>query len=199
MTILWTAMMLTALWGANLAPAVLHVTAPSRQSAEINKSNWEQDPRIIAIREIVSATNAALTSGALKTEQRKYESCPDFEALFILRRIARDAKGGVPWYADYSEAQEDSRDFQYYYDSAGRLRFVYVIARSGNGTRELLRIYFDEAGQRIWKMDELQKGTGCPGCFLRYDKSDKGLVFEPGKAFANDKGCKEMKGDPGKK
>jgi hypothetical protein len=70
------------------------------------------------------------------------------------------------------------------------------MARSANGTREELHIYFDENGKRLWKTDKLLKGQGCPGCFSAYYDSDKALAFDPAKDFANDEGCKEIKPNP---
>jgi hypothetical protein len=78
---------------------------------------------------------------------------------------------------------------------AGRLRFVLAVARSANGTREQLRIYFDEAGKRLWKTDKLLKGLGCPGCFSAYYDSDERLAFDPAKDFAIVAGCHEAKPD----
>jgi hypothetical protein len=180
-------LVLTLACGVLAAPSIL-----ARQNTGINKTNWEQDPRILAIREVVSATNAGLKSGELKTSQRKLEYCDD-GGLYTLRRIAHDAKGGVPWYANYGEGQDASWDFQYYYDRAGRLRFVYALARSTNGTREQMRVYFDEAGKRVWKADDMLKGPGCPGCFSGYSDTDKKFVYEPAKEFATLGNCQEIK------
>lgn len=167
-------------------------SARSRQGTGITKANWEESPKIIAIRKIVSATNAELKSGAFKTSERKLEYCDD-GGLFTRRRIAHDLRGGIPWYANYGEGQDASWDFQYYYDGSGRLRFVYAIARSTNGTRERLRIYFDETGKRVWKTDDLLKGTGCPGCFSAYGDSDEKFAFDPAKQFLTLGNCQEIK------
>ena len=146
----------------------------------------------MAIRRIVGSINADLKGRVFKISEQRLQHCDD-DQFFNVRRIARDSKGAAPWYEHYSEGQDASWDFQYYYDSAGKLRFVFAIARSTNGTREQLRIFFDEAGKRIWKNDKLLKGTGCPGCFSGYPDSDKGLAFDPAKDFANAKGCEEIK------
>jgi hypothetical protein len=83
--------------------------------------------------------------------------------------------------------------FNIIYDHAGRLRFVFAMACSTNGTREQLRIYFDEAGKRLWKNDKFLRGPGCPACFSAYYDSDKALAFDPAKDFANEEGCEEIK------
>ena len=165
------------------------------QGAEaITEKNWRQHPKITAIRRIVSSVKAGLKKGTFKTSERAFDYCDDQH--FTSRRIARDAKGNVAWYEDYSEGEDASWDFFYYYDHAGRLRFVFAVARAANGTREQLRIYLDETGKRVWKTDKLLKGMGCPGCFSAYSDSDAALAFDPAKAFAKDDGCKEIKPTP---
>jgi hypothetical protein len=185
-----------ALFGTVLAfPSSGLRTIPAQpaapQKSEVTKSNWQQNPEIIAIREIVAATDAALKSHAFKTSERRFEYCND--AQLTVTRTAHDSKGAVPWYENYSEGQDASWDFHYYYDSAARLRFVSATARSTNGTRELLRIYFDESGKRLRKTDKLLAGTGCPGCFSAYANSDEILVFDPAKDIFSGDGCKEIK------
>jgi hypothetical protein len=162
-----------------------------QRTEEITEANWQRHPKITAIRNIVRSVNAGLRKGTYKTARREFESCPN--QYFTLRRIARDAKGVVAWYEEYFEYEDGSYDFHAYYDHAGRLRFVLVFARAANGTREQLRIYFDETGKRLWKIDKLLKGWGCPGCFSSYTDSDEGLAFDPAKEFKNDTGCKEIK------
>ncbi len=164
------------------------------QETEITEANWQRHPKIRAIRRIVSSVNAGLKKGTFKTAQRKFECGTGLE----VRRIARTSKGVAVWYEDYSEGQDASWDFHHYYDPAGRLRFVFAFARSANGTREQLRIYFDEAGKRLWKTDKLLKGRGCPGCFSGYSDSDEGLTFDPNKELANkaEEGRKEIKPPP---
>jgi hypothetical protein len=143
----------------------------------------------------VSPIDDGLKKHAFKTSQRSFKHCEN-DQFFTVRRIARDSKGAVRWYERYSEGQDASWDFQHYYDSAGRLRFVFAMARAANGTREQLRIYFDETGKRLWKNDKVLKGSGCPGCFSGYSDSDKGLAFDPAKEFANNEGCEQIKPNP---
>jgi hypothetical protein len=164
------------------------------QKTAITAANWRQNPEIIAINKIVAATDAGLKNHNFKTSERRLEYCGN--AQLTVRKIAQDSKGAVPWYENYMEGQDESWDFHYYYDDASHLRFVSALARSANGTREQLRIYFDENGKRLWKTDKLLKGEGCPGCFSAYYDSDKALVFDPNKDFANEEGCKEIKTPP---
>ena len=186
---IWSALLLIAVWGAGAFPA-----AGFGQATEITEANWQRNPQIMAIRGIVGPINAGLKSGAYKTSEREFKNCEN--AFLLVRRIVRDSAGAIAWYENYSEGEDATWDFQYYYDRAGRLRFVFAMARSTNGTREQLRIYFDETGKRLWKNDKFLKGLGCPGCFSAYYDSDKALAFDPGKDFANDEGCEETKANP---
>lgn len=202
-------LMLIGLWGApGLTPHLLPASAwrqlsdepkttGETQKPEITEATWLNHPKIQAIRRIVKTTQSGLKRNIFKTSERKFESCQD--QFFTLRRIARDSKGVAAWYEDYSEGQDASWDFHYYYDRNGRLRFVFASARSANGTREQLRIYFDETGKRLWQTDKLLNGPGCPGCFSAYTDSDEALAFDPAKAFANDEGCKEMEPKSGRR
>ena len=183
---IWSALLLIAFWGAGAFPA-----AGFGQGGEITEANWQRNPQIMAIRGIVGPINAGLKGHAYKTSERQFKYCEN--AFLLVRRIARDSAGAVAWYENYFEGEDGSWDFQYYYDRAGRLRFVFAMARSTNGTREQLRIYFDDAGKRIWKNDKFLKGPGCPACFSAYYDSDKALKFEPAKDFANEEGCEEIK------
>ena len=161
------------------------------QSTSVTERNWQKHPKINAVRNVVSSVNSGLKKHWLKTTERKYESCGD--QYFTARRIGRDAKGVARWYRDYSEGEDASFEFNYYYDANGKLRFVFATVRAGNGTREQLRIYFDETAHRIWKSHKSLAGPGCPGCFYSYLDSDDALVFAPDKAFADDSGCKPLK------
>ena len=191
-------------WGAAAfvpaaMPAIQAPVAPQQktepmaatQETQLTESNWQQSPQILAIRAIVAPINAGLKTRAYKISERGFKNCEN--AFLVVKRIAKDSKGAPAWYENYSEGEDASWDFQYYYDQSGHLRFVFAIARSPNGTREQLRIYFDENGKRLWKTDKLLKGEGCPGCFSAYTDSDKALVFNPTDDFANKEGCEEVK------
>jgi hypothetical protein len=193
-----TALFLATLWAVVAFPSSSPRTIPAQpaapQKSEISKSNWEQNPQIVEIRKIVAATDAALKNKAFKTSERRFEYCGN--AQLTVTRTAHDSNGAVPWYENYSEGQDASWDFHYYYDGASHLRYVSATARSTNGTRELLHIYLDESGKRLWKTDKLLAGTGCPGCFSAYANTDEKLVFDPAKDIATGEGCNEITANP---
>ena len=169
---------------ANLRPS-RNITAQSKD--EINDKNWQNNPRIISIRKIVNSDNAEVRNGTFKTEHRICE-----EGWFSRLRIARDSKGTVRWYQHYQEGEDSSWDDNYYYDDAGRLRFVLMTSYAINGTREQHRAYFDESGRLIYHGRRLLKGVGYFGPPV---EDLKELVhMDPKKDFAEQaQGCKEVK------
>ena len=160
------------------------------QGTEVTAANWRRHPKISAIRNVIRSVNASLKRGRYRTEQREYSTCQDH--YFTRRMIARDAKGTAAWYRDYFTYEDGGYEFNYYYDPAGRLRFVLAYGGVANGTKEEHRIYFDETGKRIWEENRRVKGPGCPGCFPDPYPDDQ-LAFDAAKAFANDEGCEEIK------
>jgi hypothetical protein len=163
----------------------LRVTTQSE--AEINDKNWQSHPKILAIRKIVNSANAEVKSGAYKTEHRICE-----EGWFSRLRIARDAKGTVRWYQHYQEGEDSSWDDNYYYDDAGRLRFVLMTSYAINETREQHRAYFDEGGRLIYHGRRLLKGPGYFGPPV--EDLEKLVQMNPKKDFAEAaQGCKEVK------
>ena len=201
------ALLLVALWGSSLPSLsavrksavvsldnanVAAAHALGQKSEAITGKNWRQHPNIVAIRKIVSAVDAGLQQGSFKISQRKFE-CGGGP---LLRRIARDAKGGVAWYEDYGygESGDASRDDHYYYDHSGHLRFVLIIIAAVNGSRQQLRAYFDESGKFLKQTYRDVKG---PGYF--YPTNVEELVKkDPAREFASDaeEGCKEIKPRP---
>jgi len=163
----------------------LDTTAQSKD--EIHHNNWQNNSKIVAIRKIVNSANAKVRNGAFKTEHRICE-----EGWFSRLRIARDSKGTVRWYQHYQEGEDSSWDNNYYYDDAGRLRFVLMTSYAANGTREQHRAYFDESSRLIYHGRRLLKGSGYFGPSV---EDLKELVQrDPKKDFAEaTQGCKEVK------
>ena len=177
-----TAMRTRVLAGPRLSPDTTH-----QSEDEINDRNWQKNSKIIAIRKIVNSESAEVRNGTFKTEHRICE-----QGWFSRLRIARDSKGAVRWYQHYQEGEDSSWDDNYYYDEAGRLRFVLMTSYAANGTREQHRTYFDESGRLIYHGRRLLKG---PGYFGPPVEDLKELVkMDPQKDFAEaTQGCKEVK------
>jgi hypothetical protein len=177
----------TAMRTRVLAGPRLSLNTTEQSEDEINDKNWQTNSKIVAIRKIVNSNNAEVRSGTFKTEHRICE-----EGWFSRLRIARDSKGTVRWYQHYQEGEDSSWDDNYYYDDAGRLRFVLMTSYAINGTREQHRAYFDESGRLIYHGRRLLKGTGYFGPPV---EDLKELVkMDPKKDFAEaTQGCKEVK------
>ena len=159
----------------------------AQSEAEISDKNWQNNPRIIAIRKMVNSATIEIRKGTLKTEHRVCE-----EGWFSRLRIARGANGTVRWYQHYQEGEDSSWDDNYYYDDAGRLRFVLMTSYAINGTREQHRAYFDENGALIYHGRRLLKGTGYFGPSV--EDLQKLVQMDPKKDFAEEtQGCKEVK------
>lgn len=176
-------------------PAIGTVAPPSQSSRDqsenggevISDKNWQKHPKIIAIRRIVDADNAGVRNAAFKTEHRVCEI-----DWFRRLRIARDSRGIVRWYQNYGEGEDSSRDYNYYYDDAARLRFVLMTTYAANGTREQHRAYFDDSGSLIYHGRRLLKGPGYFG--PQVDDLKKLVQMDPEKDFAEaGQGCKEIK------
>ncbi len=163
----------------------LDITAQSED--EIKDKNWQNNPKIVAIRKLVNSANTEVRKGAFKTEHRICE-----EGWFSRLRIARDSKGTVRWYQHYQEGEDSSWDDNYYYDDAGRLRFVVMTSYAANGTRQQHRAYFDESSRLIYHGRRLLKGPGYFG--PQVEELEKLAQMDPKKDFAEaTQGCKEVK------
>lgn len=164
-------------------------TLQAQDADEITEANWRQHPKIKAIQKIVSSVNAGLKKGTFKTAQRKLQ-CEEVP-YFTLKRIARDSKGAVAWYENYSEGEDSSWDHQQYYDEAGRLRFALILVYAANGSREQHRVYFDETGKLIRQSRKTVKGPGyfAPNNLEELPKEDPAKEFEN----APNEGCTEIK------
>ena len=175
----------------NHSASLLPSREPHILQTKITEANWRSHAQIKAVDRLVKSVDLGLKNHSFKSASRDLD-CGDWTTV---KRIARDSSRTIRWYDDYSAGQDSSTDVRHYYDAGGRLRFVIAFARSANGTREQLRLYFDESGKRIWQ-NRILKGMGCPGCLSAYRDSDEAIAFNPKKAFSGDQGCKEIKVKP---
>jgi len=161
-------------------------TAVNQPPQKVTEKNWQQHPKIVAIRSIVAEVDTGLKKGTFKVSQREFDSCWNGDSR---RRIAHDAKGVVRYYETYGVGEESDRTFKKYYDTFGHLRFVYIIDRwSGIMTA---RIYFDENSKRLWLSYKRVKGTPHPGTFGPYD-DDEVFLKSPDDNFKSPSDCREI-------
>ncbi|MDX6383549.1 MAG: hypothetical protein QOK48_1122 [Blastocatellia bacterium] len=179
---------ISLLIGVEVSPK-LHAAAQAPQDAPITKANWNQHPKIKAVRAIVAAVDAGVSRKTLKVSVRKFEYCEPYEDT--LRRKAVDAKGRVRMYEKQGGSDDSSLTTKHFYDEAGRLRFVFITGGATNGSQLEQRIYFDEAGQRIWEEHKYVKGPGYT--FPEVWPDDQLQLKDPAGAYAARSPCPETK------
>lgn len=155
----------------------------------ITSANWQQHPKIRAVRSVVESVNDGLKKGALKISLRKFEYCEPYEDTF--RKMAKDAKGLIRRYEKQGGSDDSSLTWVHYYDEAARLRFVFISGGAVNGSRLEHRIYFDETGKRIWEEHKYVKGPGYT--FPEVWPDEQLQKSDPAKAFLAASPCPEIK------
>lgn len=144
----------------------------------INKTNWLNHPKIQEIRDIYNQIESRITNNTLVKSEKSMES--EEPSVSISKIIYVDNLGTIRKYIEETGSDDSALTSNYYYDHAGRLRFVFIKGEAVNGSQLEHRIYFDTRGKRIW---EIQKYlTAIHYTFPSiWPKED--LVFKPQQAF----------------
>lgn len=172
---------------------LLHFDQASQAApAELTAANWRQHPQIKAVRSIVETINAESGRGAYKTTERKFAYCESYEDT--LRKLTVDGKGIARRYETQGGSDDSSITTEHYYDSRGNLRFVYITGGAVNGSVLEHRIYFDEAGKRIWEEHKYVKGPGYS--FPEVWPDERIQKADPAKAFAATSPCPAERSKP---
>jgi hypothetical protein len=160
----------------------------SSSGGALTKETWQQDVRIKAIEAMVQGVNAGMGSGAIATAKRVFEYCQPYG--IVERVIAKDTSGRVWMYEERGGSDNSDRRIKRYYAEKGQLRFVLVTDNVRGGGELVQRVYFDEAGKRLWVDNKV---TGAPENAVPSNYPDDILVIEnPGKAFTAPSPCKEI-------
>jgi hypothetical protein len=147
-----------------------------------------KDARIKTIEELVQGVNAGITEGKISTAQRGFEYCQPYG--IVGRYIARDASDRVRMYEERGGSDNSDRRIRRYYTEAGQLRFVAIHDKARGGGELEQKVYFDEAGKRLWVDNKV---IGAPEDNFPSNYPDDVLVIEkPDKAFAAPSPCKEI-------
>ncbi len=91
-----------------------------------------------------------------------------------------DNLGTVRKYIEAAGSEDSALTSNYYYDHAGRLRFVFITGGAINGSQLEHRIYFDTRGKRIW---EIQKYLTDIHYTFPSIWPKKDFIFEPQQVF----------------
>jgi hypothetical protein len=176
---------------ARSATLAAHLRKAQERGArdELTQANWQQHPKIKAIRAIVQTVKTGLDSKAFKVQTREFEYCEPYEDA--LRSIARDARGRVRYYERQGGSEDSALKWQHYYDEAGRLRFVFITGGATNGAELEHRIYFDEQGKRIWEEHKYTKGPGYT--FPEIWPAEQLQLRDAAAAFAAKSSCPEKR------
>lgn len=135
--------------------AALLVAAPT--SAQVKRNASLTHPDIVAVRDIYREVERGIAGSQFRGEKRSVEGCNPFGDD---RTIFSDANGTVRKYVWEAGSSDSALVIRQYYDSAGRMRFVFVSAGAVNGSELEHRIYFGENGTRLRETRELKAGPG---------------------------------------
>jgi hypothetical protein len=158
-------------------------------SDEITKANWQQHPKIKAIRAMVQTVKNGMSRKSFTVKKRAFEYCEPYEDTE--RMIATDSRGRTRFYQNAGGSDDSSLKWEHYYDEAGRLRFVFITGGAVNGSELEHRIYFDEAGKRIWEEHTYKKGPGYT--FPEVWPDEQLQISDAATKFSSKSSCPETK------
>jgi hypothetical protein len=161
---------------------------------EVTRANWQQHPKIKAIRAIVQSVKNGMSRKSLTVRKRAFEYCEPYEDTE--RMIAADSRGRTRFYKNAGGSDDSSLKWEHYYDEAGRLRFVFITGGAVNGSELEHRIYFDEAGKRIWEEQTYKKGPGYT--FPEVWPDNQLQMADAAAKFSSKSSCPETKQSTGK-
>jgi hypothetical protein len=155
-------------------------------SGPVTDKNWMRHPEIKKVRKLFKAIQADIKSKKIKCQK----TSPDSEERPYDRELelCADGSGVVRKYVRAGGSDDSALTQSYYYDTQGRLRFLFVTGGAVNGTEIQHRVYFDAGGKRIW---ELQKKVKGPGYTFPTTWPATDVIHDPKAAFAGKDGTKK--------
>jgi hypothetical protein len=138
--------------------AAIMIPHVAHSQTSINDSNWQNHPKMVAIRSIVSEIDSQIRRGAYTTRKAEQEYSEPYKD--VLREVFRDGTGTIRKLVRSGGSDDSAVTYNYYYDKEGKLRFVYIQGGAVNGTRIQHRIYFQADGTKIWEKQKLVEGPG---------------------------------------
>jgi hypothetical protein len=168
--------------------------SPQEGGGEVTKANWQQHPKIRAVRAVVQSVKTGMAKKSLTTRRRAFEYCEP--GADTSRVLATDSGGRARFYQTEGGSEDSSLKFEHYYDEGGRLRFVFITGGAVNGSQLEQRIYFDEAGKRIWEEHTYKKGPGYT--WPEVWPEDELQLTDAAAKFSSASPCPEAKSKAGK-
>ncbi len=150
----------------------LPATASFAQS--LTAATWNKDPRIVAVRAVVSEIETAIKAGNYRHDITEFGYEQPYRDM--LRETYTDKYGRIRKIAREAGSDDSALTWNYYYDQTGRLRFVFITGGAVNETEIEHRLYFDESGARLYEFQKLIKG---PGYTFPHIWPDEDLIFNP--------------------
>jgi len=153
------------------------------ESPIITKANWKQHAEIKEIRKIVEQIEVDIRRERLVLTARHFCYA---EPGWTDHEVARTNEGKILRYARVGGSDDSLVTQTSYYDSSGRLRFVYQKTGHVAVGKMEKRLYFDETGQLIWQ-------TASERSWDYVSEPEKaGLPFNPDKDFKEAKNGEEI-------
>jgi hypothetical protein len=168
---------------ASSASIVLLLTLPAALFAQtpVTAHNWKTHPEIVAVRSIFESTEASIARKELTKSFVRDSICTDASDGELDRVLYVDAKSRVLRYTNGEGTGDHFVSMNWYYDTLGTLRFVFVQGNAINGTKIENRVYFDATGKRLWQDYRAIKGHDHT---LGRDLPSNRLIRDPKKEFA---------------
>ncbi len=186
------------LFAGGLFASAVFASGLGHAAEPVTAQNWEQHPQIVEIRAIYREVQHAIKAGKLVKKVREFDCSKLPEADSVHQqdyyeggvRILYTARDGTPRFYYREGGSEDSlvRE-EYYYDTAGRLRFTFVRGGAENGTHMETRVYYSAAGQKLWQDDRVLEGPG-------YYFLGPAEITDPVEAFSEPDRCPDYERPP---
>jgi hypothetical protein len=127
--------------------SVVSAAGEIREAEPITLENWTRHPKIVAVREMVDAIDAA----DFASESKELCAGPGGSGHGEVERTkVIDGSGRIRELVISLGSEDSSSIESHYYDAQGRLRFLFVTTNDVHGNASESRVYFDENGSELW-------------------------------------------------
>ena len=142
---------------------------------------WMARPEIREIRDIYAEVTEAIRIRELTEDVRQFEYC---QPSVTYRAVAADEDGNIRRYVEKGGSDDSAFEAQYFYDTAGHLRFIFAKRGAVNGSRLEEREYYGAQGDSLYVDRRIVEGIG-------YFWVDPDPILDPRAAFDAPGECPE--------